>query len=646
VTKPAVDATAENSGSPKLEWFFPKLAPPWNKTKGSPAGSAFSSNTKTLVRETGQNASDAQLDEASPVTVEYLIIDLVGNDAKEFLNKLDFDSELRPRVERCAEDVQRHHVEFKNGLEQLAKDGHLRLIKISDYNAVGLTGPEFGGGHFEAVCKNLNDSQKLNTAGGSYGLGKATMWAASWMSVVITNSRLSAPQSEPKGMIESNRFFVRADLPYHEIKPEDRDSQFIGPGWFGQFDSDQECTVSHEASESLVTSLFVDRADERPGTTFLIVGARDPAGELEDKKDLAEAIYKAVENNFWPAMVEGAQHPRRLVARVGTQDNHGEPQFRDVQTTPETEPFVATLESYFSQNTVAELEEPGDVVAIPVTLQVPARTEGTPHAKFDHTAILLVAYTDEPAGSPTVNRYTYLRGNRMVIKDQKLRNLPLGARQFHAILLAGLAAGTSEDDVRADEFLREAEPPAHDSWTNTASVEAAYLDGATATRLSDFDRAVKDAIRDAIGRTFTGSSGGPESLKELLRLKQPVQPESRPRVKQVTSKKFDSKTGAWTITAEVTLPPEKRWTLKPVLKVGTDSGADINVDWAADTIKPGKGCTVKDGRLISSAGKGGKGVKKLTFTATSDPASFPVDSKRVKVRVDLASAAPYGGDGE
>ena len=84
------------------------------------------------------------------------------------------------------------------------------MIRIADYGANGLTGREFDDGRFMAVCRNVLDSHKESeTAGGSYGLSKATMWANSWMGVVVTNSHLS----EPEGDLLTDRLFVRAELP-------------------------------------------------------------------------------------------------------------------------------------------------------------------------------------------------------------------------------------------------------------------------------------------------------------------------------------------------------------------------------------------------------------------------------------------------
>ena len=101
----------------------------------------------------------------------------------------------------------------------------LLLLRVDDYNATGLTGPEYGDGRFAAVVRRQLDSHKENRrAGGWYGLGKATLWATSRLGLVLINSTLS--QSH-EGRTE-RRLVGRLDLPWHEVDG----TPYAGrPGW-------------------------------------------------------------------------------------------------------------------------------------------------------------------------------------------------------------------------------------------------------------------------------------------------------------------------------------------------------------------------------------------------------------------------------
>jgi len=617
VPDPAEERTAYEQA---LRWYWQPTPSDGQRVLGDPAGHVFELRPKTLVRETGQNTLDELLENEQTVELEYTIIELEGEEAQRFLATLDFDSDLRPHLEACAEEEDRKHAAvIDSGLKKLDADGRLRLIRIADYGANGLTGPEYDKGRFTAVCRNTLDSFKGENAGGSYGLGKATMWTASWMGVVITNSTLSAPEGE----ISDNRFFVRSELPWHEEAGE----EWNGPGWFGEWDLERKCTRSYGGNSTLAKDLLVDRPGDKPGTTFLIVGAYDPSGEAdEDLESLAATIREEVAQNFWAAMVRrGAREPR-LRAVVRTQRGRKQLSQQEVDPFDYVRPMVETLAKFYAEEQVESLAEIGDVIAKPVVLKVPKRRGSEPHPGFDHEATLLIAHTDEPVEGDAISRVVYLRGNNMTIRDYKLTALPLGAKQFNAILLAGVAAGDTPQNRQAEKFLRAAEPPAHNRWQGTPDLTSRYARGG-AKAIKDFEMAVKEAIREAVRDSGGGGDEGPEPLKELLRLVPPQERYTRPRVKTVTPQ-LDEESGVWRIEAVVSVPTGNRWSFSPVLRFGTESGPAIAVGW--QKVEALKRCKAVDGRLETDSG-----ARTVHFSGESDPGTYPVRVDRARARLDL-----------
>jgi RNA polymerase primary sigma factor len=614
-----------------LRWHWRPTPADGQRVMGDPAGHAFELSPESLVRESGQNTLDELLEGEETVELEYTIIELEGKDAKNFLEILKYDSELRGHLEACATDLKRKHAAvIASGLEKLEEDGKLRLIRIADYGANGLTGPEFESGRFMAVCRNVLDSFKGSEAGGSYGLGKATMWTASWMGVVITNSKLS----EPEGDIEDNRFFVRAELPWHEDEADGK--SFNGPGWLGRYDDERECTRSYGGNEALAEDLYVSRRpDGLPGTTFLIVGAYDPSGETEEDLDsLAASFRKHLAENFWAAMVPTSNQKPRLRAVVRTQRGSEQLSEQVVDPADYMQPMVETLEKSYGDELAEELDEPGDVISVPVELSVPERFDPDPHKTFEHEGLLLIAHTDVPEEDKTINRVVFLRGNNMTIKDYPLRSLPLGARQFHAILLAGEAAGKSPANRQAERFLRAAEPPAHNKWEGTKELTTRYKRGG-ATAIRDFEGSINKEIKSAIRDKGGGGNDGPEPLKELLRLVTPTENQKKPRIKKVQAD-LDEGTGVWTIEGVVSVPSGNRWSFLPSLRFGTESGPAIGVDW--EEVEATDKCEISDGRLITEAG-----ARAIGFRAVSDPKSYPVKVGRARVKVDLRHVRKFGG---
>lgn len=624
---PAPDVRSQRSEYRKLlKWYWREAPPDLGRELGNAAGFAFEADLWTLARETGQNSLDELLEGERTVRLDYAVIELLGEELERFLAAIKFDDELRPRLEVAAAGTQKAAAVIRAGLDDLDANGRLLLTRISDYNATGLTGPEYDTGRFMAVCRNTLDSHKASdTAGGSYGLGKATMWASSWMGLVLTNSTLSIPEDG----LRDNRFFARLELPWHEFDGR----PWAGPAWLGQPDDEKGCTKSYGGNEALVRDLYVARESAEPGTTFLIVGAYDPSGAAETIDDFAESLRRALAENFWPAMVKrGEDGSAPLAVTVRTQRGSTRLSEHVVDPADFVAPMVETLRKHYDDEVVDKLDQPGDVVREEVTLRVPARRGEGGHGPIEHNVVVLVAQGDEPAdGEPvdtsTLNRVVYLRGNNMIIRDYRMHNLPFGARPFHAIVLSGEAAGSEPDDRAAERFLRAAEPPAHNKWTSTPEVTSQYERGGKKA-LDDLEVAIRDAIRNAVRGVTRNVSDGPDSLRQLLRLLPPTGDNpKRPRVKSVRAQLRDD--GAWHVEGTISIPPKTgRWQFVPVLKFGTESGPAYAVEWA--TLEAISGCEHRDSRLHTHAN-----ARTVGFRAVTDPASHPVSSTRARVMVDI-----------
>ncbi|MEI5032298.1 hypothetical protein RB201_03465 [Streptomyces sp. S1A(2023)] len=103
------------------------------------------------------------------------------------------------------------------GLRDLHERDRLVLLRVDDYNASGLTGDEYDDSRYAAVVRRTLDSHKSGaTAGGSYGLGKATLWGASRLGMVLINSTLSEAY---EGRTE-RRVVGRLELPWRRIGDE------------------------------------------------------------------------------------------------------------------------------------------------------------------------------------------------------------------------------------------------------------------------------------------------------------------------------------------------------------------------------------------------------------------------------------------
>jgi transcriptional regulator with XRE-family HTH domain len=613
-----------------LSWYWRPAPRDHGREYGNAAGYAFEPDIGTLARESGQNICDEKLEAEPTVEARYTVAELSGDELEKFLERIRFQ-EVREHLEAASRSNLKAGSVISRGLEQL-DSGALTFIKIEDFHAHGLTGPEFQPGRFMAVVRNVLDSQKNEGAGGSFGLGKATLWSSSQFGLVLVNSNLSEPV---EGRTEG-RLIGRIDLPWHQVDGQ----EWAGPGWFGVPDPEDDGepparTISYWGNRAAASDLLISRPAGVAGTSFLIVGAYDASGAAEGIEEIAERLSETLADNFWPAMVDRSDdEPARFRAIVRAERNGklvSESYVNPAQFQAER---VSALLKHVNDDVVDQLDKPGDLVRRHVTLRIPRRTADPEHGPLEHEATLLVVQAEDeiPTRSATASGFmTCLRGSHMVIQSSKVGAQPVGARSFHAIVLAGEASGDEMTDRAADRFLRAAEPPAHNKWTGTPDLTASYVRGGRAA-IEAFDAEVKRLIREIIKQPSRDLSDGPESLKELLRIVPPKHEGKRPRVRSIKDHEVDEN-GAWVISdATLSLPPRsdgRGWTVRPVLRFGTESGSALSVDWIALT--PLSNCELdEENRLVIPAK-----ARTARFSAVSDPSTHPVGARRAKVLVDV-----------
>lgn len=621
------------TGGP-VSWYHRPAHKDGGREFGNAAAFAFEADVEVLAREATQNSLDERLDRTRPVRVRYTLHELSGESLARFKEAMGWDS-LRPHYEAAAAQEQKVGRVIAEGLRDMSERDRLVLLRVDDYNASGLTGDDYEDGRFAAVVRRQLDSHKSDeSAGGSYGLGKATLWATSRLGLVFINSTLSEPH---EGRTE-RRLIGRLDLPWRVVNEE----ACAGPAWFGESDSapgSENVARSWWADEETVERLHLARESNEPGTSFLVVGAHDVAsgsgdstGDESDEEESVQTMHKklviALANNFWAAMTAGATTEPLLEASVRSLRNGVV-----VMKEQRVDPFLVqpsrtrALKAYFDGHTVDELTEVGQVVMTTVPLKVPP-VRG--HGKaVEHQAVLLVTAADDRDDKP--NQIVNMRGSRMKVRSARVTELPLGTTSFQAVLLAGHAAGSNAAEAdRAEAFLRASEPPEHNKWGQTEELRATYSPTAH-RRIAEFIRLANAAVREIVGRRREQNQEGPKALRDLLQLDLAAGAGTRgggfPTIRDLDA--FVDADGAWQVEAEVKLPVRQDpWVMSPVARFEVRSGGKPSVAWAR--VVPGENCELVDGALHFKAG-----ARSASFTGTTDVSSHPVHATSAGLSVDL-----------
>lgn len=488
-------------------WVFDEAPASGSRQGGDPAFHAFEHNIEVFTREVLQNSNDQRIKNTSkPVEVSFELIKLSGRDLKSFKKNIDW-GKIEKHFTSVLETKEQHQ-ELKNHIKHIKNKRELLLLNISDYHTQGLQGAESGeDSNFTALCKDKLYSHKdSESAGGTYGLGKSVLWGFSGLSTVLFSSYLS---QEPQGKT-SPRIIGRAELPSHQIKGD----WYNGSGWFGS-KSKVEGGFRAESvwgsnAEDLAKKIYLDR-DPKPGTTILIPGFTDPTSSSEkSQQEYINEINRATCKYFWPSMLEGA--PK---LRVNFKRGNGKIPVKPAEN-KDTAPFIECYESFLTGTYQDKLEEPGDVVCKDIDVEIPDKVDGT---TAKSSAALCVRLAQEDSASGLVNQVAYFRGSGMVVKYKNPRT-SISARPFHAVVITGIAKdldNPSKGDRDIEEFLRAAEPPAHQDWKSTKKLKNKYKTGySKALRVMKND--IKDELSGIIRPEIEYGEEGPDKLRKRFKI--------------------------------------------------------------------------------------------------------------------------------
>ncbi|MFC9912715.1 helix-turn-helix transcriptional regulator [Streptomyces sp. NPDC127197] len=638
--------TTDTQAGLPVGWYHRPGHADGGRELGNAAAFAFDADVEVLARETCQNSLDERLTtNGQPVRVRYTLHELTGETLARFREAIQWD-DLFPHYEAAAAQEQKVGRVINAGLRDMYEHDRLVLLRVDDYNAAGLTGDDYDDGRFAAVVRRQLDSHKSgSSAGGSYGLGKATLWATSRLGLVLMNSTLSEPH---EGRTE-RRLIGRLDLPWRQVQGK----PWAGPAWLGRPDPDSPGAAvarSWWADEETVEALHLGRESGEPGTSFLIVGAHDVAsladdssasdgdeGEDDDSiQRMHRRLVRALGKNFWAAMTGGGDQLPLLEASVRTLRN-GEVVLPEERVDPTvTQPSrTRALKAFLDGTTVEQLTESGQVVATTVPLSLPARG-GARASLGEHRAVLLVTDAEDPDGKP--NRVVAMRGNRMTVRDAAVPGLPLSTNPFQAVLLAGEAAGTQAPfAVEAEEFLRAAEPPEHNKWGQTEELTLTYSPSAY-RRIASLTRETNAAIKELVARPKKRPKAGGGRLAPKLTVgtgtkKRRLSAATLPVLEELDAQVLEG--GAWQVIGEIRIPAGGHtWRLAPVAKFDVRSGPRPSIAWAE--IVGVDNCQVVDGTLRFS-----DGARSATFRGVTDPMTHAVRTSLSGLVVELRT-----GEGE
>ncbi len=618
------------------KWVFDPEPPSGQRTGGSAAEYSFKGGVDILAREVIQNSLDAKKG-VGAVGVNFRFVQLTDEMRSRFLEAISWET-IEDNLRAAPEE--RGGGAIRSALDQMQATG-LRLLVIEDTGTKGLEGAEKRSTDAEknpfcALVKDELYSDKGDeTSGGSFGLGKSVLWAFSGLKTVLFSSIPDNPPAGKSGL----RFCGRAALPWHTTE---EDGACTGAGWFGRAIAPDEPSRRAESlwdveAAAIAEACLCSRADKDTGLSAVIVGYSEPGESDRPLTEEADLMVAAVLESFWPAITTGA-----LAVTVQVEQNGVVVLKRDV--IPSAHPGyrqLGELLTRFHAGKLSETEtlEPGTEGFAKVALGVPKRSAPSQHPELSVKALVLVRVLEDGEECGEVaERIFKFRKPGMVVRSDTQSNLSLGARPFIAAVLAGEAAGSSQNDTRAEQFLRAAEPPAHDEWTHkTRRIKLEYHQGAS-TRLSEFEKGVRDVVRRLVSKPEEKGGGLPRDLLKHLRFSTATGGPNG-RFLSVTHQKATVADGGWQFSTRcrrlrVTPTP---WHVTVRLNYGRDGGGSdpLKAIGAIDA----SDCSRQEIRNGVAFLEFPAHIEETRISGKTDPSMMPAIGTRSKLSIQVDAAA-------
>ena len=559
-----------------VQWHF-KNHGRFDAIKGGVDSFAFRLNLDTFVREVVQNINDARVDSDDPAVAEFILEDFTGTDLDSLLELIGWNNGLKDHLKGVAEGKSHQKESAQKALDAVAAKT-VRVLTIVDSGTRGLTGDETGdSGNFAMLCRNVlvTDEESKAVKGGSFGIGKSVLWAFSSASTVL----FSSVPLDPAGP-SPIRFIGRAYFPSHYAGSGTAKKHFVGDGWFGNIaDEDGDSgavSVRGAKANSHLASSALKRGAQHHGTSILIPFFEHP---LDNKKYSLEVLSKemceATAKWFWPAITDGDLKASVVVRKNGVDAK------TQVVLPGWVKAFRRARDAQVSDKIILEEAGAGKSalkISFPkLTTKDLNEVAFEDEVKFSITRLTEVE-EEELEKVELQNTVATMRGAKMVVEYST--RLPDSLPDFVGVLEAGRACGKSDNNVKADNFFKNAEPPAHNKWEVTPKVQQRYGTAAAKQTLDSLRQQMTEAAKKMLGVSAVAGEKVPKKLSELLSGRRKGRT-GDPRVETFRSELEKLNWTGDVLSATATLNRNKGtkpWTARVGLVLVTESGRKTELD--------------------------------------------------------------------
>lgn len=383
----------------------------------------------SLVREAIQNSLDVVKDTSKPMEIHFSIGSI---DSRNFPNFFD----IRQHIKGCIENFPNNDKARKiyppmlSYIDNVTKPGgKMHFIRISDHNTLGMhyDNPDDNDAPFYAFVRSAGVSSKSNdSAGGSYGFGKAAYFYLSPIRTILVSTKTDKGDYYFEGVSSLCSHKVNghtvSNIVYYDNNGGKPTTDYNNiPGRFQRKDSDYN--------------------EYGSGTDIFIMGI--DFDNYGNKEEMYEQMFTSVLENFWLAILE-----RKLIVKIGERyinsENITSLMYSSYEATDTKMRKSYNPRPYFDAVKLANtsnkyIHRVYDLNTSEKLLEIGSKDWGEVHYYF---------HIDKNAK----NRIVYMRSLKMKVSISAGRN---GEGYYGVILCPNGACNT---------ILRQIEDPAHSSW--------------------------------------------------------------------------------------------------------------------------------------------------------------------------------------
>ena len=518
------------------KWIFDE-APPNQYNPGESVLDQIFASSSSLAKEPLQNSIDriteANNQNQAQGKIEISLMEFSGVKKSELLESINWSS-LRDHVAAVSEDGSRKFsTRLKNAISRIEGKDPLFTLVVSDFGTIGLPGSDFEPkNHIYKLTRSahITDDMQKNRDG-SHGLGKGVFWKYSGISTVffysltckdeLATSKEIQPPIKQLGKYElDHRFIGNSTLAFHKIGGQ----IFTQAGFFGNPETmrNGEAAVSSWGKDKLLDILGVVREEslENAGTSVIVFDYNDPGAEdSQSGSEIIHGISRSCAKWFWPALsAEGKDGEKLLDLKL----KHYKNGILADEIEPNLTDFINFIEIFNSSPTESEIGSVGQLAGQDVGVEVPLLREHPSGKKHIDSELSVKVKSIHTASATSenekelINTAALLRRKTMVVDYEKVNAKIQEGTGIYGIVAAGYARGTSAEDEMLHNFLRDMEPPAHDSWDKYDDKLILYPRGSKKLR-TELIKRYRTAIKNICSKEVETKGKDVPALAAMLR---------------------------------------------------------------------------------------------------------------------------------